>query len=690
MMRNTPSAPATPPLKHLPALAALLRQARLNGLEPVDEQTIADVCELSGRHDGELKALLAGLFLALREGSVCLEATPEGIQRRFDGLLDPAAARALALSITDKLASDGFPEAIGGGDTGHKPLIRQTSSGRPLIYFQKFAKHERVLQQLLVERLNAAPNPHPKAGAIFREISTGPQEFSPGQKIAVALALLRNFLVISGGPGTGKTSVVFGVLRALLRGGTSADRIALACPTGRAAQRLTESIRAGAQELDSPANADRALNALAAKTLHRLLGCHPSTGAFTHHRDNPLPFDVVVVDEMSMVDIVMMSRLLEAVPPQAKLILLGDKNQLPSVDAGSVLSDLMPQDGKVQFSAGTAARLAELTGLDLSDAVSASPADALRDSVVVLHKNFRSQPHIQTVAEAVNSLPPDPADPAAAALIDSLPRVNLARAAGGLVWPDTADLIHQGGCWLLEAEHNEDAWQAVIKAWAARHYLNSNYLQLAAKTFAPGSDDSNENPALQHIFSTLRRARVLTLIRDGSHGCAGVNQAIAAHLLRAGQRRNTLFAGAPVLVTSNNHTLEVYNGDVGVALPASGGLRVVFERPAGPGRRYLSIPVETLPAHELAFAMTVHKSQGSEYDEVLLALPPEGAQRLLNRQLLYTAITRARHLAVICGTKAVLRAALSRSLDRASGLNLNSSETSAARYVVGNGVVSNE
>ncbi|HYG73679.1 MAG TPA: exodeoxyribonuclease V subunit alpha [Planctomycetota bacterium] len=664
---------------HSAVLDKLTEQALANGLQPVDIQTIADICELSGRRDEEIVALLTAMFLCLREGSVCLEVSHAALLRRFDGLLDPEESASLAEAIIAKLQADAFLEFAGSSVDEHKPVILQRAASRTLVYFQKYLKHERVLQQLFHERLKISAAVHPRAAEIVPAILAGPGrppgDFSDEQKLAIALALLRNFLVVSGGPGTGKTSVVFAVLRALLRTGLNPSRIALACPTGRAAQRLTESIRAGVLGLGANAGADSVLSTVLASTLHRLLGYNPSRGTFSHHRENTLPFDVVVVDELSMVDIVMMSRLMEAVPPQSKLILLGDKNQLPSVDAGSVLSDLMPRAGKPGFSKEVAKQLGALTGVKID---SSSEHDALRDSVVILQKNFRSQKHICNIAAQINALPLDNSAQQAAQLVSTLPRVELSRTQDSLKWPERERFVQarqeHGGCWFLPAL-NADVWSEVAAAWAKHHYQASEFLELAAATPAPIGVSAATEP-LRRLFEQVQRARILTLVREGPFGCVGVNR-LLSQLLRPGRRPrvNSLFAGAPVLITSNDYTLEIFNGDVGIALHSAdheAGLKVVFERQDEHGKKvFVAIPSEALPTHELAFAMTVHKSQGSEYSQVLLALPDEGAQRLLNRQMIYTAITRAKELAVICGRPEVLGSAISRTLERTSGLDLS-------------------
>ncbi len=652
----------------------LFLRAAESGLEAIDFYTIKDLQDLSGYSDDDLATLLLCQFLALREGSVCIELSPEALARRLEGLASADDAARHAAAMLAALQKNPYPDLIGTRDDATRPLVRPGKAKRDLLYFQKHLRHERALKTLLDQRLAAPQHSadlktlQPLFKASLAAHAAVGVNFSSEQKLAIALSLLRNFVVISGGPGTGKTSVVFALLNCLIRNGTPAERIQLACPTGRAAQRLTESLRAGAAKLGGETAGP--LSKLSAQTVHRLLGYNPRSGTFGQHRENQLSADVLIVDEVSMMDVVLMSRFLEASAPHAKIVFLGDKDQLPSVDAGSVLADLMPRDGKPAFSESVREKLTQLTGVELVGSQS-KEAMRLADTVVILKKNFRSQQQITEIARSINDVGTDPAQ--ATAVVQRIPALKLeaSKAAGfPYTWPAQA-----GGCFRLDHAHHPDEWRAVLDAWARFHYVeNAGYPELVRRLAV--SDDGAFTPELEaeiaKVFAVVSGARVLTLIRDGIWGCEGVNLHLARLLSDANDRRGSagIFPGAPVLVTSNDYTLDLFNGDVGVTLKtADGALRVVFERQDESGRRkFISLPHDILPQHELAFAMTVHKSQGSEYGQVLLALPPEGAQRLQNRQLVYTAITRAKQAAACFGAPTVLSAAIARALERCSGL----------------------
>ena len=488
-----------------------------------------------------------------------------------------------------------------------------------------------------------------------------PLKLDSRQQLALALALLRNLAIISGGPGTGKTSIVLTLLRCLVRCSFAPERIALAAPTGRAAQRLTDALGSGLDGLGELTDADLALRELGAHTLHHLLRYNPARGTFGRHVENPIPADVVVVDEVSMVGVVLMSQLLQALGPETKLILLGDKDQLPSVDAGAVLASLVPKEAPPRYSPELRTQLRMV----LPDLDVPAHAGSGSDVLVILEENYRSQPHIREAARAINRQETD--------MVDRLPVVSLSANTENDVF---GGLEKQGGCWLLpQAEGNVQELRHVLAQWLEHQYLarapgRESYQELITRCAGMkiGDDMPADHKALvDQLFQALARSRVLTLVREGPWGCVDINRFFDQHLRQRWQRfgRTGLFAGAPVLIARNDHVRQLYNGDVGVTLPSpAGGLHVVFPRQGS----YVAFSADALPVHELGFALTVHKSQGSEYGQVLLVLPPSGGTRLLTKEMVYTGITRAKKVVVLCGTKEVLRFAIGRKIERESGL----------------------
>jgi exodeoxyribonuclease V alpha subunit len=452
------------------------------------------------------------------------------------------------------------------------------------------------------------------------------------QRLAAAVAALKRFAVISGGPGTGKTTTVVRILALLLEQAPAPLRIALAAPTGKAAARMQEAIRASREALPVDARIRDAIP-VEATTIHRLLGFRPGSVAFRHDRDNPLPVDVLVVDEASMVDVALMTKLARAVPRPSRLILLGDKDQLASVEAGAVLGDICGDSPG--FSPGFRRRLIEVTGQNPADPGSAasregSAAEAgppIRDAIVQLNRSYRfgQDSGIGRLAQFVN------------------------RGDG----QSALDLLTRGEC-------EDIVWRPL----ESPRDLAPRLAEIAGKL---GAYLAAETP--EAVLTALDGFRVLCAHRTGPYGVETLNTLITNCLesRRAIRPRAPWYHGRPVLVTANDYNLRLFNGDLGITLAdasASDRLRVFFRTADGSVRR---LSPARLPEHETAFAATVHKSQGSEAGEILLILPDE-LTPVMTRELVYTGLTRARRRVEVWGSAAVLAAAISRRLSRSSGL----------------------
>jgi exodeoxyribonuclease V alpha subunit len=640
--------------------AALLRS---------DYYTIRDWLEIADYRDHPwVAALLLVMLLALDEGSFCVELSEPALARRLADLVSADDAADWPRRLCSGLDSDPCPRLIGTSAEEHKPIILHRCGARRFLYFQKYLKAELVLDEQLRARLAQTSNAVDATAlrGIFTEVLAAdplrrpdgaPLRLDREQHWALAAALTQPLAIVSGGPGTGKTSLVLTLLRCLVRSGCAADRIALAAPTGRAAQRLGDAVRAGLERLPSArveGSADAGLRQVAPSTLHQLLGYRPHRNFFTRHSENPIPADVVIVDEVSMVGLVLMAQLFQALAPTTRLVLLGDKDQLPSVDAGAVLANLVADGAAAAFGA-----LAEplQTAWPEIDWPSAEPSSPLARHVVALTTNHRSQPEIRAAAQALNA--------GDAGVVDTLPALRLrAEADAGACW---AEVERQGGCRLLEQIHESPQEVRIIaQQWLEQAYFRSRQGDKCLAELVASVEEAPTEAALLEAFALLERYRILTLVREGPWGCVDLNRCADECLRpRLDQgARGALFAGAPVLIVRNDARQGLYNGDVGLALRQRGSLRVVFARQEG----FLWLPAEALPAHELGVALTVHKSQGSEYAHVLTVLPPEGGRRLLTRELLYTAVTRAKSLAILCGTKEALRFAIGRRVVRESGI----------------------
>ncbi len=508
------------------------------------------------------------------------------------------------------------------GDPGEdRPLIL---SGRRL-YLQRFWNQEESLRREIRKRTAepvAIADVELVRDGVRRLFGSRDQEID-WQRVAAVTALTHRFCVISGGPGTGKTSTVVKILALLLEQNPSCMRIALAAPTGKAAARLAESIGAVRDRLDVPAEIRDAIPA-EALTLHRLLGRSARKRGFVHDAENPLDCDLVIVDEVSMVDLPLMAALFAALPPRARLILLGDRDQLASVEAGAVLANICGPPREASYSPLHVERVATLAG----DELSAASVSELSDTVVFLRKSYRfsDDSGIGALARSVND--------------------GNAQEAFRL---------------LADAEQGDLRWEDLPPAEQMAEVLEP----LIVEAFRPYLSASSAVEAL----ARFDQFRFLCAMRRGPWGVEGLNRLTQQVLARKGliAPRHEFYRGRPILITGNDYRLGLFNGDVGLIWPdaeAGGVLRAFFPRQDGPPR---ALSPQRLPAHETVYAMTVHKSQGSEFDRVLLMLPDRHSE-LLTRELLYTAITRARHSVTVRGTREVFEKTVAARVHRHTGL----------------------
>lgn len=448
------------------------------------------------------------------------------------------------------------------------------------------------------------------------------------QKVAAAVALTRRISVISGGPGTGKTTTVAKLLAALIQlSGEQKCRIRLAAPTGKAAARLTESLGGALQKLPLT-EAQLALFPNEASTLHRLLGAQPGSQRLRYHAGNPLHLDVLVVDEASMIDLTMMSRLIDALPPHARVIFLGDRDQLASVEAGAVLGDICTY-ASFGYTAARAHELARLTGCAL-EPDNSPVAGALRDSLCLLQKSYRfgSNSGIGQLAAAVN-------------------RGDRHSTRG--VFDGTFTDIEK------KSLQSSEEYQAMLDdALEGYQY----FLTCVQQQNTP-----------EQVIAAFGEYQLLCALREGPFGVSGLNDRLE-QLLAQKRKINRLphsrwYEGRPVMISRNDSALGLFNGDIGIALDRGQGLRVWFMMPEGSVK---SVQPSRLPEHDTAWAMTVHKSQGSEFNHAALILPTQ-LSPVITRELIYTAITRARQRLSLYTDERVLVQAIAARTERRSGLS---------------------
>ncbi|MDN7620585.1 AAA family ATPase [Burkholderia cenocepacia] len=727
---------------------------------------IGDLARRAGAPSASARWAARAAFATSRAtagGHVCVALA--ALAQRYEAPLDEVRA---ALAASGVVAFG----TLARGD--ERPLIVDRHDH---LYLSRYFDYERRLADALVAQAGvAAPDeglsPDRLRDSLARYFGPATGEVD-WQRVAAIVALTGRVTIVSGGPGTGKTTTVVGVLACLLDAHPGL-RIALAAPTGKAAQRMQEALHARAGDLP-PELAARLPDT--SYTLHRLLGGGGAAG-FRHHRDNPLPYDLIVVDEASMIDVALAAHLLDALAPGARLVLLGDKDQLAAVEAGAVFAEL---SARPAFTAAARTRIAQALGVDEAAFVAALPVpdeaapaavpvanpvpaaarapapppasvpvsrrSASRSKVDTRQASlFDDEPQDDEVSstdiapppptesapldasasddtpawieadelawlDAVELPPFDAGDAALASVTAASPSAGEAAAAAASVITPAAAPLADCVVWLErnyrfgldspigrlslairrgDVQAALDALPADDSAAASFHddagdTLASSTVERLARRFGAYLDALRDAlaapvPDPLPLFDALNRFRILCATRSGSRGAEHVNALVAAHVRHAARVPLAVgahwFTGRPIMVTRNDYALGLFNGDIGIALPdAHGVLRVWFRRADGTAR---AVSPAALPPHETAFALTVHKSQGSEFDEAALVLPASFG-RVLTRELVYTAVTRARTRVQVIGPRRVLAQAVATRTQRDSGLAARVDEALARR-----------
>jgi exodeoxyribonuclease V alpha subunit len=574
-----------------------------------------------------LAGLAAACVAAMRAGS-----TRAPIDLRLESTLAAAGAEGLLGGARALL------ERARAGDPAVRGVIGQPGDRTPMIvdgawlYTERMRALEERFCARVRERLDKARPADAKATSrALKAVLAGPPALTDEQKAAVREALTAPLARITGGPGTGKTTIVVALLRALAWTGVPIESIAIAAPTGKAAQRLTEAIAAGlARAARDIAEAALAASPPAPQTLHRLLGWSPSSGRFARHENDPLPHRVVVVDEASMIDLATMDRLVRALRPEARLVLLGDADQLPSVEAGAVFRDLCAGLGATRLT---------------------------------MNLRVASDPSARRIVDAARAVNAGAAGPKLAAA------VTVRRTVGELAFEGVE---HLAAPWTEVGEALLERW------WSERVVSLDDFARRAARVhrLRDGVFDDDDRAAIDALLAHHARARLLcaTRVRGFATGAESLNDWMLARM-RGGVRPRRwrtveLAAGAPVVFERNDYERRLFNGDQGLVVRVDAGdergsarLMAVFPRRDG----YAAFPADALPDLAPAFAMTVHKAQGSEVDHAALVLP-ETDMPLLTRELVYTAITRARRSVLVAADADLLARAVSRSVERYCGI----------------------
>lgn len=508
-----------------------------------------------------------------------------------------------------------------------KPLVL---SGNKL-YFQRMWANEGLVANFFSRHILEAVNEQHLSTILMNLFEPQSSNTQDWQKIAVAVSVTSRVSIISGGPGTGKTTTIARLLVTLVKLSNKKLIIQLAAPTGKAAARLTESLNNALLKLNLSAY-EQEVVPRQAQTIHGLLGSQPDRQLLRYYKDNPLLLDVLIVDEASMIDLHMMVKLIEALPSHASIIFLGDKDQLASVEAGAVFSDLC-HFSEYGYSRKRSTQLTKITSCDLFDFISDDGFE-IKDRICLLRESYRfdNQSGIGRLATAINQ--------------GNIKYVN------NILSQKNADIVF----------HSIDSPNNYRKLLYAAAECYRRYLEMVK---------TGQDP--EEILSAFNNYRLLAALKDGSYGVAGLNDKLEQLLHRQGAIQCQAYSsykyknyeGRPVMITKNDHLLGLFNGDIGIMLKdGQHGLKAYFRLPNGIIRK---VQPSRLSQHETAFVMTVHKSQGSEFDHVALILPPNFVP-IITKELIYTAITRAKNQLTIYADRHVFARALVTPTERRSGL----------------------
>ncbi len=563
---------------------------------------------------------------ASQEGNSCLdlrEISDKDIITHDDAESGKSTDK-IKLPATDPLVNQLIQSGAAGRPGSMRPFILDEYA----LYLRRYWQYENSLALDIKMRCGAWEQPD------FEQLSICLKQLFPSldnnetdwQRVAATICALKGLCVISGGPGTGKTFTVAKIIALLqMLAVPRSLRIALTAPTGKAASRLAESIREAIKALDLPVNGAEMHQD--ASTIHRLLGSRVNSPYFCHNRNNKLNIDVLIVDEVSMVDLALMAKLLAAVPVGTRVILLGDKDQLASVESGRVMGDICGEITNNHFSSDFVAKLNRVGGASFGSITTTRNMSAIDDCVVLLTKSYR-------FAE----------------------KSGISELAGAIITGETDEAV---GCFDKYPELERfSAIKIGLRRDKAEVHLRCRVIQEYGPLF------NCHDPVA--AFEAFDRFQILCVLREDETGVRQVNQWVADVMRQEGflHGQGIWYQGRPIMIIGNNYGLGLFNGDIGITMvDDSGRLRVYFKR----GDKFCAISCARIPAHETAFAFTVHKSQGSEFNRVILMLPGRQSP-VLSRELLYTAVTRSKRHFELWGDDDIFRVGIEKRFERSTGL----------------------
>ncbi|MCX7821584.1 MAG: exodeoxyribonuclease V subunit alpha [Brevinematales bacterium] len=572
--------------------------------------SIKDIMEIYGKKDDSLLIILLAMFIYLHNGSICIKNNMnlKNLLSNF-GIENPEKVIEEFFKNLEKYSK------IIGEPGEYKPLIYVKE--KKSLYFEKYYINEKQVNEILQVR-RKGKDPSKEVDQIKSYVNSIPN-LHQFQRAAVFLSLIKPFLIISGGPGTGKTTIIKHIIDYLIKNKILNEKeIAIATPTGKAAQRIKEII---------------AEYSIETSTIHRLLKYNYSTNSFYYNSDNKLPYKFIILDEVSMVDIILLRHFLLAITEECNLIMIGDKDQLPSVEAGTFIARIIPENYENSFSS-------LLKGI--VDEKHIVPNSS--DSIVLLTQSFRSEKNILSFANIVNQGKKD----------FSIPE---------MANNEIQDFMNKNDFIAYYDYKNPLTFKKLYITLLSFQFKKEYFNIFEAFKKIESKEVEKEIDLIKDIFKNVESFKILTLTNVGFFGCDRINEEFAEYLKNKLNKKNYLFSGIPIIINKNDYNLNIFNGNVGVIAEFKDGLKTIFL-----SKEVKIISPDILPDFSLAFSITVHKSQGSEYDRVIVAIPQETKSSILSRQILYTGITRAKKAVLIAGNKEQIVKSINNSIERESNI----------------------
>ena len=678
-----------------------------SNLSIIDYMTIRDMLILSGYDDIYIHIILICMFMSLLKGSICIKIDERSLQDKIS-IFNIKETDNIAKNILTKI--DKYPDLIyteiAQNELFHdnknefKPLILIKNKNSNLLYFQKYYYAEKKLKSKLLNliKFNHIEKINPDiVKKITDEIlitnpiffNNSPANFNNEQTLAMMIPTYHNLSIISGGPGTGKTSIIINLIRMFVRLGIPVEKIKISAPTGRAAQKISESILQNLKSLKNINDTDKNIEKISSSTIHRLLKYDPGTNSFHHNSKNKIDADVLIIDEISMVDAIILSKLLDAVEDNTRVIFLGDRNQLPSIEAGAILADLIPDETKISYSDKFIKMINSVLQKKsdhFNDKI-AKNTHLLQNMVVLLQKNFRSEKSIQKFSNEINNqdisaIDEIPVLKTAEFKKDSIPLLDC----NIINWPDPNNYdenlksnSNTGVFKIYEENNNILEIHAIFSSWINHQFINriiknEKYLDLITEISEYKLNKFINKRAieiLEKLFIFIDHAKILSPLNSGLTGTSGINSFIIKifHKKFDSSSNAKVFSGMPIMITKNDYGKNLFNGDTGIILRQKDNQYYGIFMRSG---EFISYPIEMLNSYKPAFAITVHKSQGSEYNEVLFIIPESTPEKMISKEIIYTGITRAKDLIVLYSTDEKLKKGTMEKIERESGIIFDS------------------